>query len=98
MDQNKKYFFGWQNIKWFILEWLKTYSNQPSFFASKRIERSFLFGAALIMTIVYFAYHVKLMASGDLMLITGGLFVYAGYNTVQMRKDKKVENENTEIK
>lgn len=86
--KDKKYFFGWENIKWFFIELIKTFSNQPSFFASKRIERSFLFTTALVLTIIYFSYHVKTMQSTDMLLIVGMLFAYAGYTTNIMRKEK----------
>lgn len=43
---------------------------------------------ALIMVIVYFAHHMKLMSSGDMTLIVGALFAYAGYSMNMTRKDK----------
>lgn len=95
MNTDKKYFFGWENIKWFFREWIKTYSSEPSFFASKRIERSLLFVSALTLTICYVAYHIPTMGSGDLTLIVGALFVYAGYNTSMMRKEKIDEKTNS---
>lgn len=85
---DKKYFFGWENIKKGFNELIKTFSNQPSFFSSKKIERSLLFTSALVMVIVYFGYHVKIMGSGDLTLIVGALFAYAGYSMNMTRKDK----------
>lgn len=94
-NTEKKYFLSWANIRWLITELVKTYSNQPSFFASKRIERSLLFISALGLTIQYVRCHKFTMTSGDLMLIVGGLFIYAGYNTNVMRKEKKDEIKDT---
>lgn len=37
-DKTKRYFFGWGNIKWLIKEFIKMYSNQPSFFSYKRFQ------------------------------------------------------------
>ncbi len=84
----KKYFFGWGNIKRFLTELVKTFSNEPSFFASKRIERAFLFGSALYIVIYYVHINVKTMESAGLVIIITALFGYAGYNTTMIRKDK----------
>ena len=34
----KRYFLGWENIKWIIRELGKMYSSTISFFSKKRIE------------------------------------------------------------
>jgi uncharacterized protein (DUF2132 family) len=93
----KKYFFGWGNLKRGITELIKTFSSKPSLFSSKKIERGLLFASALIMVIVYFSYHMKLMHSGDMLLITGALFVYAGYTMNMTRKDKLDERKDENI-
>ena len=36
-------FFGWESIKWFIIELGKVGSNKPSFFSKKRIESGIAF-------------------------------------------------------
>jgi len=41
--ENKKFFFGWENIKWVISELGKMYSSKPSFFSKKRIESGVAF-------------------------------------------------------
>jgi hypothetical protein len=43
MTTEKIYFFGWTNIKWFIIQIGLTFSEQESFFSSKRIERAIIF-------------------------------------------------------
>jgi hypothetical protein len=85
---NGKYLFGWKNFSWFFKELVKTFSNQPSRFSSKKLERAALFASALIMVIIYFAWHYKTMTSSDMLIITGALFVYAGYSMNMTRKDK----------
>ena len=40
---NKKYFFGWGNIKKGITEIIKVYSSKPSFFSKKRMESGVAF-------------------------------------------------------
>jgi hypothetical protein len=90
MTANKKYFFGWTNIKWVIKELILTFSNQPSFFSSKRIERAILFSAALTSYMIWFFYHYKLLSPTDMVIVTGPIFFYAGYsmNTTQKEKNK----------
>ena len=51
--KDKKLFFGWKNIKWFVTEIGKMYSGKSSFFSKKRIES----GAAFIIAqwgMIYF--------------------------------------------
>lgn len=43
MPNDKKYFFGWTNIKWIITEFVKIYTNKPSIFSKKRIESGIAF-------------------------------------------------------
>jgi hypothetical protein len=90
MTQNKRYFFGWTNIKWFIKEILFTFSNKPSFFSSKRIERGILFCTALTSYMIWFFYHYKVLSPTDMVIVTGPIFFYAGYsmNTTQKEKNK----------
>ena len=33
--KNKKYFFGWENIKWFCKELMNVYSAKDSYFSKK---------------------------------------------------------------
>lgn len=87
----KTYFIGWDNIKWFCRELLKTFSNQKSFFSSKRIERFIFITTALVLLCLFCHKNWdKLTTEGILMLVTP-LFVYAGYNMAMGKKDK-VEN------
>ena len=39
----KKYFFGWENIKWLVKEIGNMYSSKKSFFSKKRIESGLAF-------------------------------------------------------
>lgn len=39
----KKWFFGWENIKWFITKIGNIYSRKDSFFSKRRIESSIAF-------------------------------------------------------
>ena len=82
--------FNWANIQKAIWEWIQTFSNKPSFFASKRIERFAVFALMLLCSIYFLIkgiYNWELSAT-DLIIVVGGWLGYAGYNTYQLRKDK----------
>ena len=91
-------FFGWNNCKWFIIEIRKTFSNEPSYFSSKRIERYLLFMGAFTSVMFYIWTHTKTLLYTEILALTGALFLYAGYtlNVTQKEKitDKKDENTN----
>lgn len=73
-----------------IEEIIKTFSNEPSFLSSKRLERFAVFASMLLATLGFLAYHIfacKLTAT-DLTIIVATWLGYAGFNTLQNRKDK----------
>ena len=84
----KKYFFGWENIKWVILQIGLTLSNQESFFSSKRIERVILFNTAVVSWMIWFYYHFRTITYTEMMATTGMLFIYAGYTMNMTEKEK----------
>jgi hypothetical protein len=78
-----------------IQEWVKTFSNKPSFLSSKRIERFFTFIIMLAATTYYLfkgVYNWEI-SSTDLMLIVAGWLGFAGFNVIQGRKDNIENNE-----
>jgi hypothetical protein len=77
-----------------LIEWIKTYSNKPSFFASKRIERSLVFLAMIAITIWYLEEHLQTISATDLCFVIGTWLGYAGWNTHVLRKEKKEEATN----
>jgi hypothetical protein len=80
-----------EKIKWFLSEWLSTFSNKKSFFSSKRIERFSIFTVMLIMTIIFVgkAMVACTLSATDFMIIVGTWLGYGGWNTTQISKDKK---------
>ena len=82
-------FFGWENFKWFVREWAKTFSGEPSFFTSKRVERFFFVLSGLIFYYWYNYLHIATMGAADFVIVNGPLFVYAGYNLKQIQNEKK---------
>jgi hypothetical protein len=76
-------------LKWRIAEIEKTFSNQPSFYASKRFERALIFINALVLLDVMsikllMEVHIDYVAATA---IFAAQMCYAGYQTVQIRKD-----------
>lgn len=90
-ELEKKYLFGWTNIKFVIKELVKMYSAIPSFFAKKRIESGIAF-AILQWGMIYFLVH---KIHGDKMDMTDMLMwasiegVICGYMINQIQKEKK---------
>lgn len=79
-----------------FLEWLKTFSNKPSFLSSKRIERFFTFTIMLAASTYYLfkgVYNWEI-SSTDLMVIVAAWLGFAGFNVIQGRKDNTEENGN----
>ncbi len=91
----KKWFFGWDNIKWFITEIGNIYSSKDSFFSKKRIESSIAFIVGQWGMIYWLAEnHAKLSAS-DVVLWSGVEFAMAGFIISQIQKEKKSNEETT---
>ncbi len=86
--KDKKWFFGWTNIKWGIKQIICIYSNKSSFFSKKRIESGIGFVIAE-WGMVYFL--LKKMDSMDIMTFAGWAtiqFFVAGYIIKQIEKSK----------
>lgn len=82
-----------ETIKKIIKEWLMTFSNKPSTLSSKRLERFAIFTVMLFLTTCYLINSMIKCSIGaiDFMIIITGWLGYAGFNTVQIKKDIKVE-------
>jgi hypothetical protein len=89
----KKWFFGWDNIKWFITEIGNIYSNKDSYFSKKRIESSiaFIIGQVGMLTFLYES--MEKLTTSDVVLWAGVEFAMAGYIVSQIQKEKKTEGE-----
>ena len=91
----KKYLFGWENIKSFVKEVYATLGAEPSKLSSKRLERLALSVTAIgivLGTFIYLMVEDKLTSTDSIML-SGTLFVAAGYNMSQTQKEKKQERQ-----
>jgi len=85
----QKYFFGWDNIKWFISEICKIYSSQPSFFSKKRIESGLAFIIAQWGMIYFLVTHSSALTMGEFLLWATTEFAVSGYIINQIQKEKK---------
>lgn len=85
----KKYFFGWGNIKWFIREIGNMYSNKKSYFSKKRFESSVAFLAAISLIIGHAIIHTDTITNSEILADAALLFGIAGYTVVQIQKEKK---------
>ena len=86
-------------IKEFFKELYLTFSKKPSDLSSKKIERfiSFMLGTGMIM-LYYIGRQMCWKCSdsinvNDVLLLSGLLFAYGGFNTTQIRKDKNDKTE-----
>lgn len=90
---NKKYFFGWTNIKWLIREIIKMYSSIPSFFSKKRIESGIAFTILQWGMIYWLLKNADKCTSSDLLIWAGIECVICGYTLTQIEKAKEKANE-----
>lgn len=81
-------FFGWNNAKWFVREIRATFSNEPSYFSSKRIERYFLYLSGLCWINYYIYIHIKLLTYSEIIALVGLIFGYAGFALITTQKEK----------
>lgn len=83
-----------KNILWFFSEVNLTFSNQKSFYSSKKIERFFSYTLATTMVGVYFTLKmlclecVDNITPTDICLLSGTIYAYGAYNTVMIGREK----------
>ena len=92
---NKKYFFGWGNIKKVITEIIKIYSNKRSFFSKKRIESGIAFIIAQWGMVFYLLKKYPDLTMMDISMWAAIEFGISGYIIHQIQKEKKT-NDNSE--
>lgn len=80
-------------IKFLYTEIKKSFSNEPSYFSSKRIERALLFVSAITASNVWFWTHFPNLDVSEVVFYVGTHLAYAGYTMVQTQKEKKLKLE-----
>lgn len=94
--KNKKYFFGWSNIRWVIKEFIKTMSSEKCYFSKKRIESYIAFFVGQWGMIYFLTQNIATMTASDIVLWAGVQFAIAGYMVREIQKQKKQENKQEE--
>lgn len=92
----KKFFFGWSNIKWLIREIASMYSTQPSFFSKKRMESGIAFAIGQFGMIFFLLKKYQSLSMSDFLIWAGIEFAVAGYMINQIQKEKRVKSEVSE--
>ena len=93
---NKKYFFGWGNIKKGISEIIKIYSTKKSFFSKKRIESGIAFIIAQWGMIFYLLKKYPDLTMVDISMWAAIEFGISGYIIHQIQKEKKSDTNSEE--
>jgi len=85
-----------KRAKWHMKEIAKTFSNQPSFYSSKRIERAIIFINATIMfdLIVWHLVGKDKLDELGAIGVYGAQMAYAGFQTNKLMQEKKDEKNN----
>jgi hypothetical protein len=87
--KNKTYFFGWTNIKWLLRQLLATFSDEPSYITSKRLERFGMYSSSMFVFLDYYRRNRTHISVGECIAMVTLMLGYAGYNSYQMRKEKQ---------
>ena len=90
---DKKWFFGWSNIKWGIKELLKIYSSHASYFSKKRIESGMAFIIAQWGMIFFLLEKHSTLTMGEFLLWAAAEFAVSGYIINKIQKEKNPEQE-----
>lgn len=85
----KKYFFGWQNCKWFTKEIVKLYSNEESYFSKKRIESGFAFIVMEWGLIHWLILNITKLTVSEMILWASVNAAISGYMISKIQQEKK---------
>lgn len=83
--------FSRQNINWGIKEFIKMYSNEPSYFSYKRFQTGMAFFIFTQGSIYVLRNHVH--SVGDFIIWATPLLLIAGYTLKQTQKEKEIIRE-----
>jgi threonine dehydrogenase-like Zn-dependent dehydrogenase len=88
----------WKTFCWYVAEFNKVFSNQPSFYSGKRIKEWIAFATGeyiLLHGFVYLLIHDKLDYAA-VCFVAAVAFGVAGYQLNQIQKEKKGEEKKGE--
>ena len=89
---NRKFFFGWGNIKKGITELIRMYSHKPSFFSKKRLESGIGFIVAQWGMVFFLLKKYPELSMTDIVMWASIEFGISGYILHQIQKEKKLSN------
>jgi hypothetical protein len=81
------------NIKWFISEIIKMYSEEKSYFSKKRVESGVAFLIAQLGMVFFLVKKIDIMDVYELSIWAGIEFLIAGYTVTQIQKEKRGNKE-----
>jgi acyl carrier protein phosphodiesterase len=84
----------YRRIKWHIKEFSKTFSNEPSYYSTKRIERFFLFLNGIVIFDAYIYTHWSSITFDQALEAFIVNLAYAGYLLTKAQTEKKFESTN----
>jgi len=96
---NKKWFFGWGNLKWIIQEIGKVMSGEPSFFSQKRVQQLLAFVIMEWGCIYWLIQKHAVMDTTDFCMWAAVNASITGYTLYHVQKEKKpaeIEPETTQ--
>ena len=85
----KKWFFGWSNIKWLIKELIKLYRVEISYLSKKRVESGVAFLVGQFGMIYFLMVNIDKLDSTDIAIWASIEFAISGYIVSQIQKEKK---------
>ncbi len=88
----KKWFFGWGNIKWFCKEIMNVYTSKPSYFSKKRLESGVAFIIAQWGMIFFLLQKYQTLTMGEFLLWAAAEFAVSGYIINKIQKEKESQS------
>mgnify|MGYP003604275726 CR=1 FL=1 len=81
----------WSQIKWFIKEIGKLYSNQESYFSKKRVESGIAFFVFIWGAIFFLIKKYSVMSTSDFVLWATPVCLVSGYIISQIQSERKFD-------
>ena len=89
--KSKKWFFGWNNIRFVVKELMNIYSSRDSYFSKKRIESGIAFIIAQWGMIFFLMEKHSTLTMGEFLLWAAAEFAVSGYIINKIQNEKKQE-------
>lgn len=78
-------------------EFIMTFSEKPSLFSSKKLERFIVFWVFLALTVVYLSINLRSLEAWDFVEISALWLIYGGYNSLMTLRDKRLPKDNSDL-